>query len=157
VDRLLADREASVIDALNDASASLGIGCRLGEDESFDRDICNLLGQALTYVQQIDRINIVRALVDARLPLVICGTGWRDLLGDRDHVTYLDPVAFKDLSPLYAQAKVVINLNAANGACERAIDAAASGAAVVSDDSPDLADVFEPDQEIAFFDRGKPQ
>lgn len=156
VDRLLADREASVIDALNDTSATLGIERRLGEDPRFDHDICNLLGQALTYVQQIDRINVVRALVDARLPVVICGTGWRDLFGDQDHVTYLDPVPFKDLSRLYAQAKVVINLNAGNGACERAIDAAAAGAAIVSDHSPDLADLFEPDRDIAFFDRAKP-
>ena len=156
VDQLLADREASAIDVLNDTSAMLGIGCRLGEDPSFDDDICDLIGQALTYVRQIDRINVVRALVDARLPLVICGTGWRDLLGDRDHVTYLDRVPFKDVSQLYAQAKVVINLNAGNGACERAIYAASSGAAIVSDYSRDLADLFEPDQEVAFFDRAKP-
>jgi glycosyltransferase involved in cell wall biosynthesis len=156
VDRLLADREASVIDALNDTTAALGIEQRLGDDPGFDRDICNLLGQALAHVQQTDRIELVRALADARLPLVVCGSGWRELLGERDRVTYLDPVSFRELPQFYAQAKVVLNLNAGNGACERAIQAAAAGAAVVTDYSRDLAELFEPGRDVAVFDRAQP-
>ncbi len=157
LDRLLAHTEASLLDAFNAASADLGFGATLGEDPAFDDLMVSFLRDPLTYVRHHDRISVIQGLADAGFPLTICGPGWRDFLGDRPHVTYLDRwIDFKSLPALYGNARIVINLNAGNGGCERAIHSAIAGAAVVSDYSARLADQFcEPDS-LAFFDRARP-
>jgi hypothetical protein len=157
VKRLLGHREASLLDAFNDACADLGFGAKLGDDPNFDDQMIAFLREPLTYVRQVDRIALVRALAGSGLPVTLSGPGWRDYLGDRANVTFIDRwTDFADLSALYANAKIVINLNAGNGACERAVYAAAAGAAVVSDDSTDLAHQFAAPGEIAFYDRTQP-
>ena len=157
VSRLLSHREASLLDAFNDACADLGFAARLGDDPAFDDQMIAFLREPLTYVRQVDRIALIRALADSGLPVTLSGPGWRDYLGERTNVTFIDRwTDFADLSGLYANAKIVINLNAGNGACERAVYAAAAGAAVVSDDSADLARQFTAPDEIAFYDRTKP-
>jgi hypothetical protein len=154
VDRLLADREASVLDAFNETSAKLRLGARLGEDAGFDAQMRNFLCEPLTYVRNLDRINIVRALVDAGLPVTICGTGWEAFLGERKNVDYVGRVSFDDLATLYGDSRVVLNLNAGNGACERAVYAAVAGAVVVSDYSQALNELFG--DGIGVFNRAKP-
>ncbi len=157
VNRLLASREASLLDAFNDACADLGFDARLGDDPDFDDQMIAFLREPLTYVRQVDRIALVRALADSGLPVTLSGPGWRGYLGERANVTFIDRwTDFADLSALYANARIVINLNAGNGACERALYAAAAGAAVVSDDSADLARQFTAPDEIAFYDRTQP-
>ncbi|HEX4709508.1 glycosyltransferase family protein [Phenylobacterium sp.] len=157
VDRLLADRDASLLDALNDTCATLGLGGRLGDDAGFDAQMCSFLREPLTYVRHVDRINVIRSLVDAGLPVTICGVGWRGFLGERRHLTYLDEVKFEDVPALYGNSRVVLNLNAANGACERAIYAALAGAAVASDFSQPLDELFGGDEGIGFFNRAEPR
>ena len=157
VSRLLSHREASLLDAFNDACADLGFAAKLGDDPNFDDQMIAFLREPLTYVRQVDRIALIRALADSGLPVTLSGPGWRDYLGERANVTIIDRwTDFADLSGLYANAKIVINLNAGNGACERAVYAAAAGAAVVSDDSADLARQFAAPDEIAFYDRTQP-
>lgn len=156
VDRLMADREASVLDAFNEVAAKLKLGARLGDDPGFDAQMRDFLCSPLTYVRNVDRIAIIRALAEAGLPMTLCGTGWEAHLGDRPNVSYLGRLAYDDLVALYGDARVVINLNAGNGACERAIYAALAGAAVVSDYSQPLAELFG-DGGIGFFNRAKPQ
>jgi Glycosyl transferases group 1 len=156
VERLLADREASLLDAFNDTADKLKLGARLGVDPAFDDQMIPFLRDPLTYFRHLDRINIIRSLADSGLPLTICGPGWQDFLGERSNVTYLDHrVDFKDLPALYGNSKVVINLNAGNGACERAMQAAMAGAAVVSDYSESLAHLFQGLDGRMFFDRAK--
>jgi hypothetical protein len=157
VDHLLADPQASLLDAFDATSAQLRLGARLGQDPAFDAQMMGFLREPLTYVRNHDRIRIVSALVEAGLPVAICGAGWRDLFGERRNVAYLDPVDFKDLPALYGDARVVINLNAGNGASERAVHAALAGAAVVSDYSPQLAELFGGEEGVVFFDRARPQ
>jgi hypothetical protein len=157
VSRLLGDREASLLDAFNAACADLGFAARLGDDPDFDDQMIGFLREPLTYVRQVDRIALVRSLADSGLPLTLSGPGWRDVVGERANVTFIDRwTDFADLAGLYENARIVINLNAGNGACERAVYAAAAGAAVVSDDSADLARQFAAPDEIAFYDRTKP-
>src|SRR6202008_4666062 len=69
VDHLLADREASVLDAFNNTSAKLKLGARLGDDPSFDAQMRDFLCGPLTYVRNIDRINVIQSLVDEGLPI----------------------------------------------------------------------------------------
>jgi hypothetical protein len=57
---------------------------------------------------------------------------------------------------LYARSKVVLNLNAGNGGCERATYAALAGAAVVSDASLELNRQFDGRNEISIFNRADP-
>lgn len=156
VDRLLADREASLVDAFNDTAAALDLGARLGDNAGFDAQLCSFLREPLTYVRNIDRINVIRSVAEAGLPVTICGTGWETLLGERRNVTYLSEVKFEDVPALYGNSRVVLNLNAANGACERAIYAALAGAAVASDFSQPLSELFGGDDAIGFFNRAEP-
>ena len=156
VERLLADETASLLDAFNNTSDDLKLGAKFGVDPAFDDQIVDLLRLPFNYFRHLDRINIIQSLADSGLPLTICGPGWRDFLGDRGNVVYLDHrVDFKDLSALYGDAKVAINLNAGNGGCERAIHSAMAGAAILSDYSQQLAWMFQSPDERAFFNRAK--
>ena len=156
VDHLLADPGASLLDAFNATAAQLQLGVQLGQDPAFDSEMMKFLREPLTYVRNLDRLRIVSALVDAGLPVTICGAGWRDRFGDRPNLAYLPPVDFKDLPALYGDARIVINLNAGNGASERAVHASLAGAAVLSDFSPLLEELFRGGDGLAFFDRAKP-
>lgn len=158
VARLLADREASLLDAFNAASESLELGAALGVDPDFDAQMIEFLRVPLTYVRHLDRTVAIRTLADAGIPFTLCGAGWREFLGDRPHVTYIDRhIPFAEMPALYADARIVINLNAGNGACERALQAAMAGAAVVSDYSADLAAQFGgAGGDVTFFDRSGP-
>jgi hypothetical protein len=156
VDVLLGDRNASLLDAFNATSAKLKLGARLGEDPGFDEMMRNILCEPLTYVRNIDRINVIRALVDAGLPVTILGGGWQNFLGERSNVTYLDRVDLTALQGVYGDARVVLNLNAGNGGCERAIHAALAGAAVASDYSDQLDALMGGGQGIGFFNRARP-
>ena len=157
VERLTSDPHVSVLDAFNGAVGQLGMPVRLGADAGLDAELIKLLRGPLSYVRHMDRVRIIDALIDADLPLTICGTGWREHVGDRTSVTLLDSVPFSALPALYDNAKVVLNLNAANGGSERALQAMMSGAAVVSDQGSALANAFVAETEIAFFDRAAPQ
>jgi hypothetical protein len=157
IDCLLADKEASLLEAFNETSSTLKLGARLGEDPAFDAQMQSFLREPLTYVRNIDRINIIRSLVDAGLPVAICGTGWSNIFGDRNNLTYIDSIEFEKLPHLYGRSKVVVNLNAGNGASERAIYAALAGATVASDYSSELNVLFGGSEGIAFFDRAKPE
>jgi hypothetical protein len=156
VDRLLADREASLLDAFNATSEDLDLGIQLGDDPDFDAQMRDFLREPLTYVRNHDRINVIRSLVDAGVPTTICGQGWEAALGSRPQVTYLGRAEFGDMPALYANSRIVLNLNAGNGGCERAVFAAAAGAAVVSDYSQPLDQLFGADDGIGFFDRTRP-
>jgi hypothetical protein len=156
VDQLRESPEVSVLDAFVAAAGRLGISAKLGVDPKFDETIIQFLRGPLTYVRNNDRVNIVKSLIDSGLPITICGSGWRNYLGDPDNITFLDSVSFEKLSEFYNNSKVVLNINAGNGGSERAFYAAASGAAVVSDWSGDLGRCFADGDEIAFFNRVKP-
>ena len=146
-ERLLADREVSVIDAFHAACGALGYaGLKL------DENVFGLLRPALTYVRHLDRLNTVRKLAEAGLSLTICGSGWEQVLAGRSNVRLLPSRSFEQTQSLYGDAKVSINLNGGNGGCERAINAMLAGSCVVSDYSRTLAEAFSP-QEVRFFER----
>jgi len=157
VDHLMADRAGSVLDAFNNAIRQLKMNVRLGEDPKFDEEIIKLLRGPLTYLRNSDRLNAIQQIVDAELPITICGSGWRDYLGDRKNVTFLETrVPFKDMLSVYSDSRIVLNLNAANGGCERAIYGMAARASVVSEESGILAESFTAGEDIAFFNRARP-
>ena len=146
-DRLQQDREVSVLDAFRHACGALGYG-----GLKLDKDILTLLCTPLNYVRHLDRLQAVSELADSGLQVTVCGSGWEALLGDRRNVRLLPSRPFADTHGLYGDAKVSINLNAANRGCERAINAMLAGSCVVSDYGASLARSFGPG-EIRFFDR----
>lgn len=155
-DRLMSAREPSVLDAFQDASAKLKLGMRMGADPAFDEVLRKFFCDALTYVRRADRLAAIRTLADAGVPLALCGEGWEEPLGRRPNVTFLGRVPFDQTPDLYGSARVVLNLNAANGGSERAISAALAGAAVVSDYGRPLDQLLGAGDGVAFFNRAKP-
>ncbi len=146
-ERLRRDRARSLIDAFHAARDNLGLG-----GLELSSEVIALLRIVLNYVRHRDRLDIVESLVRSALPLTVCGAGWREHLGERPGLTYLDSAPFSAMGGLYRDARIVLNLNAANGGSERAIDAALNGACVVSDYGATLAGAFEDGREIALFD-----
>ena len=69
IDRLLVDRQASLIDAFNGTCAELRIGAVLGQDPAVDEQMRSFLAGALTYVRRLDRFNLMKTLADAGLPI----------------------------------------------------------------------------------------
>ena len=148
VDRLIAEREASV-------AAAYGAACRdIGLEPRFDEDWMKLVRAALTYVRDHDRLAAASALADAGLPLTLCGEGWQAAMEGRVNVRVIANVPFAEVATLYGDAQVVVNLNAGNGGCERAIGAAMAGAAVVSD--PSAALEAELGAGLRLYDRARP-
>ncbi len=151
VGRLLADPQADLFEAYQAVLAEIGMEPR------FDASLSSILANIGLFVRRYDRLQVARTLVHLGLPCVICGSSWRERLGERPHITYLDNLEVSRLDQLYAQSRVVFNLNAANGGSERAIQAMAAGAVVVSDHGPLLQTQFEAQGGLRFFDRSKPQ
>ena len=129
-ERLLADEDASVVDAFVEARRDLGL-----EGLALDASVGELLRLAFTYVRHLDRLRVVEALAASGLPMTLVGQGWEGHLGARANVTYRADIPFAAMDDLHAEARVVMNLNAGNGGSERALGAALAGAAVVSDRS----------------------
>ena len=146
-DRLLNDREVSVIDAFYQACGVLGYG-----QLALSNDVIGLLRSSLNYVRHMDRIEAIRTLVSSGVSLTLCGSGWEAVLADASNLRLVPAASFVETRKFYGEAKISINLNAANGGCERAINAMLAGSCVVSDYSSTLADMFTPG-ELRFFDR----
>jgi hypothetical protein len=153
-DCLLEDPEASLIDAWEGTAARAGLS--LPELKALDPSL-ETLRLPLTFVRNSARYDLVRTLVRSGLPIAVCGSGWREELGDAPNVTYLDSIPFAEIGRLYGQARICINLNAGNGASERAVQAALSGAAVVSDRNSALSELLGEDQGVRTFHHGFPQ
>lgn len=152
-DALLASPDASVVEAWSEIAGRNGPG--LSEIQSLDPGFETFRGP-LTHVRNLDRYNQVRALAESGLPVVICGSGWAEVFGDRPNVTFLESVPFGDIARLYGQSRICINLNAGNGASERAVQAALSGAAVVSDYSSAVETLLG-EEGVRFYRRDTPE
>ena len=145
VGRALADPQVDLLAAFETTRAELGI------ELPIDRPLCKMIADIGLFVRQYDRCRLVQALAEAQTPWVLCGSGWRDWLGDRPHVVFADSLDYLDLAQLYRQARVVVSVNAANGASERVMMAMAAGAAVISDYSPYLVETLG--DAVSIYDR----
>jgi hypothetical protein len=150
VDRLMADREVDLLRAYQETLAATGL--QIG----FDQNICNILARVGLFLRQHDRMRLAEALAAGETPCVIHGAGWSERLGQRSHIRYGEALDYSDVGALYRDSRVVLNLNAANGASERAILGMASGAVVVSDYSALLQSQFEAKGGLRFYDRRDP-
>lgn len=102
------------------------------------------------YQRKYNRLSMVESLVNSGLTVGLIGKGWKNHFGQKDRVTYFDHVSHDDIAQLYQDAKVVMNVNAVNGASERLFDAIDSGAMVYSEFSMMLFDMFGSGNGILF-------
>jgi len=106
-------------------------------------------------MRKITRLMVVESLVkSSHLKIHIVGKDWKDKFKFSKNTTFSDDIDSKEIESVMADSKIVININAANGACERAFQAMSVGACVVSDMSSTLANYFKPGKEIFLFGYG---
>jgi len=150
-ERLSGDPGVSLIHAWDSACSDLSLSIPITSD-----GVAAILRDTLTYVRHRDRIAAVEALVNAGQHVTVIGDGWESYFGPKANVSFFASVPFGVVDQLYGQAKIVINLNSANGGCERAFYAMRAGAAVVSDYSQSYAASGVGTDHIWFFDRAHP-
>ena len=150
VEILDTDRRVDVLAACNLAANIMGIQFK------FDASWANLASQAQSFIRQKDRIKVVETLAKTGLPFTLIGKGWESNVRLGSHVEFIDDLDNKDISEYYQNSKIVININASNGACERLFDAISAGACVLSDHSDTLLDYFKAKKDFCIFDRRNP-
>jgi hypothetical protein len=131
----------------------------LAEKEEFvfdsEQEMQTLLIDTHSYYRQLMRIQLIEDVIHSGLDVAVIGSGWEGRLGDYPNVSCLSSVSYEDILSYYQQARVVINLNAENGACERVFDGIASGAMIFSEFSHALHDIFSEENGVIFYDKNK--
>ena len=147
---LVADPEASLAAACDAVRADFGLG------PDMERALAEPLRRLLTFMRHKDRLDAITALVESGLPVTMVGDGWGEHFGDRPNLTARPSIPFTEANRLYNDARVVLHVNAANGGCERTIQAMLAGAAVVSDASGGYAAMGIGADDLRMFDRTRP-
>jgi hypothetical protein len=150
LDLLIHDFKVSPWQALNTACMEKSASVTSGENHY------GVLAQMLYFVRRYDRIRLVRTLAESGLPVTVIGSGWDNYAGPKGNLRFMPDQSTDAMIQIYRNSKVVFNLNAANGASERAFTGMLSGAAVLSDFGQSLAAAAAHGEEILFYDRTKP-
>lgn len=151
IERVMDDGSVSVTTAFGDVLASKGLPFQV------DASVARVLVAILMYVRRHDRLNLVHCLARSGLPVTLYGKGWKENLAGHGRLSFVDDVPSAELSRRYGDARIVLNINAANGASERAFAAMQAGACVLSDQNDVLATIAEPGTDLMFFDRRQPE
>jgi hypothetical protein len=107
------------------------------------------------HARKSERIAIVQDIVSSGLEIaIIGGDKWRSVLPPSATVTYLPECGHTDILDIYADSRAVVNLNAANGACERAFDCASVGAMLITEYSPAMEQMFATNDAAIFYHTG---
>lgn len=122
----------------------------------FDISDTKLHAQAMRgiywYARKKERIQLVKDAVSSGIKIILIGgEAWKSVLDNTDNVIFLPECSHQKLRSIYAESKSVVNLNAANGACERAFDCLAAGSMLISEESHELKRLFELDRAGVFF------
>lgn len=95
------------------------------------------------YARKKERIDLVQNFVKSGLKIAIVGSQeWKSVLPKFSNVEFHENCSHDKLLTIYSDSRAVVNLNAANGACERAFDAASVGAMLISEYSPEIEHIF---------------
>ncbi len=150
IEILIADPLASPYVALVSACGQAGIAIKPGAIVS------DMISHMLTFIRCRDRIDTIRALAKSDLPVTIIGKGWESYLSQHGALRFSSELSIDGLLELYSDSQIVLNFNAANGACERAFSGMLAGAAVLSDKNQSLAQITRPGTDIMFYNRAVP-
>jgi hypothetical protein len=151
VERLFADEGGDILRAFEGSRDALGLDVRL------DQNVCDLICRGAIFVRRTQNLKLIDSLRKADPPLLIIGAGWEERLSGARRITVRQDISFEDLQTAYGQARTVINLNAANGASERAVGALAAGALVLTEDAPVLSAAFGSTGALSIFSRTRPE
>jgi len=145
--------EDQVVDTLSAFNKSARL---LNLEFSIDNTFAAVASMTQSFIRQVDRIKFVKTLAGSGIPFTVVGDGWGSHIKVGTNVNYLNSIDSSKISQLYADAKVVVNINASNGACERLFDAMSVRACVLTDYSNTLFKIFESGRELLFYDRKEP-
>jgi hypothetical protein len=147
IEILVADPLASPYNALVYAYGQAGIAIKPGAIVS------DMISHMLTFIRCRDRIETMRSLASSGLPVTVIGKGWESYLRQHGALRFSPEVSIDQLLDLYGDSQIVMNFNAANGACERAFSGMLAGAAVLSDRNQTLEKTMRTGTNIVFYDR----
>ncbi len=108
-----------------------------------------------TYLRAFKREELLLHLVKEKLPLTLCGNGWRKSpLADFPQVTIIDDTSFCDTFSLFRQSKITLNLlpEFKNGTHDRIYSAMLNHSLCLTDASPMLTAQFHNGRELCFYD-----
>jgi len=117
-----------------------------------DEYISFILANIVTYVRQYNRIQLISKIKKSDIPLTLVGHGWDLVCQGANNIRLLPELSCSNLKNVYRESRVVINVNASNGGCERAFMAAINGAAVLSEFNAKYAQHSTRDTEVTFYD-----
>lgn len=95
------------------------------------------------HARKKERINLVKNFVDSGLKIALVGgVSWKEVLNDTSNVDFYPEADHNELINIYGNSKSVVNLNAANGACERAFDGASCNSMIITEYSSLMNSIF---------------
>ncbi len=112
----------------------------------------NAMKSIYWYARKKERINLVKDTVASGMKIVLIGgEAWKSVLPKSNNVTFIDECNHESLRAIYGDSKSVININASNGACERAFDSLSAGAMLISEESTQMEKLFGYDNSAILF------
>jgi hypothetical protein len=104
----------------------------------------NAMKSIYWYARKKERINLVKdAAATGMKMILIGGDAWKTVLPPKNKITIKPECTHEELRALYGESKSVVNLNASNGACERAFDCLSAGSMLISEESKEMVNLFE--------------
>jgi spore maturation protein CgeB len=121
-------------------------------------DFLELLDQLEDFINGKDRLNLVKAIKDAKVHIFGVGSNrWKQLLGKSPNVITHEPVSYEQGLNLMRNSKIVLNScpSIKGGAHERIFAGIACGAAVLTNENIFMDENFKHGKDILFFQHGK--
>lgn len=142
------------VNRLNSAMGSMG---------DFDPTRLNyleVLDDIGLYMQGKDRVELVRAVKDAKVDLfggAEDGAGWSHYVGDKKNVVIHEPVPFEQALSIMKHSKIVLNstLPIYRGMDERLLSGMACGALVITSDNSYVREQFTDGRSIVLYGHGQ--
>ena len=132
--------------------AYVSVAQSMGIDISDKRRHAQYMRGLYWHARKSERIGFVKDLVSSGLKIaIIGGEAWRSVLADSTGVTFFPECSHSEIIDVYADSRAVVNLNAANGACERAFDCASVGAMLITEYSPAMEQLFANNDAAIFY------
>lgn len=110
---------------------------------------------ASTYVCAFIREKVINILLDANIPITICGNGWNKFKHKKSDLLTLKPsVPYQDTFALMSQAKIALNIMPwfKAGAHDRIFSAMLNKCVSLTDSSTYLKRIFTSGENIIFYD-----
>lgn len=107
-----------------------------------------------TFLRAWKREEILAPLINANIPMTLCGNGWRHSpFADAKNVTIIDDTAFKDTFSLFRHAKITLNImpGFCNGTHDRIYSSMLNHSLCLTDATPLLQQQFVENKEICFY------